>query len=67
MVQGAEKVFGFNPALIAKEAYATKINTKQGTQGVSYPPKYQPNYEQFDCYRSPVTSGVSGDRFDMMM
>ena len=64
MVQGAEKVFGFGPV---KEAYTKKATINSGYQGVSHPQKYQPNYAQYDCFYSPVTSGVSGDKFDMMM
>ena len=73
MVTGANKIFS-----IGNEPYITPIKTNYGqpaqriaqTGGANYEQydgKTQPDYAKYDVYRSPVTKGVSGDKFDMMM
>ena len=73
MVTGANKIFS-----IGNEPYVAPIKTNYGqpaqriaqTGGANYEQYYrkiQPDYAQYDVYKSPVTKGVSGDKFDMMM
>lgn len=72
MVLGASKVNNPPTFTIGKQdPFVFRIGSAEGksVQSTNYA-KYtntEPNYAQYDYYRSPDTSGVLGDRFDMKM
>lgn len=73
MVSGADKIM----FTAGREPFVKKVSTEYGQPakqvertGANYAQfdgKAQPNYAKYDTYKSPVTTGVAGDRFDMMM
>ena len=67
MVLGASKVNNSPTFTIGKQdPFVFRIGSTQNTN-YAKGTNTEPNYAQYDCYRSPVTSGVSGDGFDMKM
>lgn len=69
MVSGAQNIMfrsGKEP-LQVNQGYNAYPAAKVGPNYSKYEGNQQPNYEQYDVYRSPVTSGRAGDKFDMKM
>ena len=72
MVQGIENLNWYTAPTftVGGNEYTKKVEKQPYQQGVNYA-KFdggtKPNYEQYDVYRSPVTTGRSGDNFDMKM
>lgn len=65
MVLGVDKIFGNQPTFtIGQEAIVKKVGTGE-TPVINPQSKANPNYEQYDCYKSPVMTGSGvGDKFD---
>ncbi len=72
MVLGTDTLNWYKPtsSQVSKNPFAGKVEKQPYQQGVNYAQfdgGTKPNYEQYDVYRSPVTTGRSGDNFDMKM
>ncbi len=77
MVTGANKIFSIGNEPYTPYITPIKTNYGQPAQRIAqtgganygqYDGKTQPNYAQYDVYKSPVTKGSGiGDGFDMKM